>query len=58
MRKFRVIFTDETGHILAIKTVSCATVGMAVSIACDMLDNEGLYLILNAARNLKVEIQP
>lgn len=57
MRTFKVIFMDDKNHILAIKTVSCATVGMAVSIACDVLDAEGLYLILNAARNLKVELQ-
>lgn len=57
MRKYKVIFMDEKMHILAIKTVSCATVGMAVSTACDLLDEEGLYLILNAARNMKVEMQ-
>jgi hypothetical protein len=44
-------------HILAIETVSCATVGMAVSLACDSLDNKNEHGILADARNLKVELQ-
>lgn len=57
MRTYKVIFLDEKMHILAIETVSCATVGMAVSHACDSLDEKNEHGILAAARNLKVELQ-
>jgi hypothetical protein len=57
MRTYKVFFLDGKLHILAIETVSCATVGMAVSLACDSLDNKNEHGILADARNLKVELQ-
>lgn len=57
MRTYKVIYRDANKHILAVVTVNCASVAIAVDLSVDKLDSEGNQDVLCKARFLSVDEQ-